>query len=62
MKKEIKEALQSDYKASSVLQEVLYQIVDLSCPEADGFDGIETFPDCGQCIVCTSKELIKEEL
>lgn len=36
-------------------KEFMLEVSKLSCPEADGFNGSVTFPDCGKCIVCLSK-------
>lgn len=57
---ELREALKNGYKASSVLKEVLKEVAELYCPGAAGFEGPETYLDCGKCIVCQAKE-IKEE-
>ena len=55
---ELKEALETGHKASSVLREVLRELVDKHhCPKADGFEGPETFPDCGECVYCLAKKL-----
>jgi hypothetical protein len=53
----IKEALDSGHKASTVLKDVLELISELPCPQAYGFEGLATFSDCGKCIVCISKKL-----
>lgn len=39
----------------------LQEIGELYCPSASGFDGPETFPDCGECVVCKAREVLKEE-
>ncbi len=36
------------------------EVADLDCPNAVGFEGPETFPDCDKCIVCRCKQWIKE--
>lgn len=57
----LKEAIETGHKASSVLKEVLQEMVDdQTCPAADGFEGRETFFDCGECVYCLAKKLIEE--
>jgi hypothetical protein len=48
-----------DKTIKSKLEAVEEEIAELNCPEAYGFEGLETFPDCGKCIVCRSKLLTK---
>ena len=31
------------------------------CPNADGFEGPETFPDCEKCDYCLTKKALKAE-
>jgi hypothetical protein len=55
---ELKEAVLSGHKASSLLAEVLMVLSeDHYCPEAIGFEGVETYQDCTECIVCIAKQL-----
>ena len=54
---ELKEAVESGHKASSVLRDVLEEVAELYCPEASGFEGPDTFSDCGKCVVCQAKKL-----
>ena len=37
------------------VEKIRKELVKLYCPEAMGFEGPETFPDCGKCIVCKAK-------
>lgn len=39
-------------------RELLEQVAELTCPNAAGFEGPETFPDCGTCIVCRARKAI----
>ena len=36
-------------------------ILEGTCPEAYGFEGRETFPDCGKCVHCKLKKEKKNE-
>lgn len=48
------------YLASDVDAEIARlraAVAELRCPKASGFEGPETFPDCGKCIVCECKKL-----
>jgi hypothetical protein len=58
---ELKEAIESGHKASSILKETLEEISELYCPEALGFEGPATFSDCGKCIICQAKILMGKE-
>lgn len=58
---EMKEAVESGHNASAILLDVLRELADKHyCPEAAGFQGPETFSDCGQCAYCLAKKLIEE--
>ena len=60
-KEEVKEALISGHKASSVLNSLILELIDDTfCLNSYGFEGGETFPDCGYCVVCVSKQISKE--
>lgn len=37
------------------------EVAALYCPEAAGFDGPETFPDCGKCVVCRARAAIAKQ-
>ena len=59
---ELREALETGHKSSSVLRDVLQELVDDHyCPEASGFEGPETYPDCGECVFCLAKRLLKND-
>lgn len=59
----IQEAVESGHKASSALKEVLSDLADNQwCHEADGFEGRDTFPECGECAVCIAKDLRSEDV
>lgn len=45
----------------TILDDVYSQIADLYCPNANGFEGPDTFPDCGECIVCKAKEKVNND-
>ena len=62
MRESLKEAVSSGHKASSRLKEVLQRVSLLPCPEAYGFDGLGTYPDCGECIVCVARDVVKSEI
>jgi len=34
------------------LRRLRSQVAELTCPRAAGFEGLETYPDCGECVVC----------
>lgn len=44
----------------SELKELREKLSEMYCPNAHGFEGPETFSDCGKCVVCESKELLKQ--
>jgi len=37
------------------------EVARLHCPKSYGFEGAETYPDCGSCVVCQCKEAVKKE-
>ena len=37
---------------------MIAEVAELYCPEAYGFEGPETFPDCGTCVVCRAKSIM----
>ena len=56
---ELKEAVETGHKASSILNDVLRELVEYHyCPKADGFEGPDTFPACGICAYCLAKKLL----
>ena len=58
---ELKEAIETGHKASTVLREVLLELnLNHHCPSADGFEGSNTFPDCGDCIYCLARKILGE--
>lgn len=34
------------------------EVAELNCPEGYGFEGPQTFSDCGECEVCRAKAMI----
>lgn len=36
-------------------EDVMAALMDTHCPSQAGFEGAETFPPCGQCLVCQTK-------
>ncbi len=57
---ELKAAVNEGHKASSVLSAVLHELLEKHyCPESSGFEGPETFPDCGKCVYCLAKQLMQ---
>lgn len=49
-------------KIRNLTKEQIEELGNLHCPEACGFEGYETYPDCGTCLICLCKEeLIKKE-
>lgn len=58
---ELKNALNSVDKSGFMLSRVLSDLaINHNCPEADGFQGPNTFSDCGECIVCLADKLKQE--
>lgn len=52
---EIKEAIETGHKASSILKDVMHEISqEFYCAEG-------VCPSCGECIWCISMRLLKEE-
>lgn len=41
----------------SITAAELDEIASLTCPKSYGFEGPETFPDCGECVVCRMRKL-----
>lgn len=41
--------------ALDVAAPLLKELADMPCPEASGFEGPDTYPDCGKCVVCLAK-------
>lgn len=57
---ELDDAVNVGVEASHVLSEVLQELVDKHhCPEAEGSEGWDTFPECGECVYCLAKRLYK---
>lgn len=44
-----------------LLEETLKELAGQYCPEANGFEGPDTYPDCGHCPICTAKKLFPLE-
>ncbi len=44
------------------LDEIVKEISNLDCSQAAGFEGPETFFDCGLCIVCECKKIMKRKI
>lgn len=62
-KGDIEEAVKSGHKASRVLTDVLRSLaVDHYCPQSYGFEGPETFSDCGICAHCIAKKMHAEKI
>lgn len=52
---DVKKTLQTERKRCDEMVEAVYREIreaKATCPEAYGFDGKETFPNCGKCIIC----------
>lgn len=32
------------------------ELKGMFCPKASGLDGLETFPNCGKCVVCRANQ------
>ena len=62
MKKEsIIEAIKTGHKTSSILSEVLDELSGYYCPNSYGpSDGSFSSDPCEECIICISKQIIKE--
>jgi hypothetical protein len=37
------------------LEQVMSELKDYNCPEAYGFEGPKTYPECKKCIICKAK-------
>ena len=62
LREDIKEAVNSGHKSSSILTDVLRVLAkDHHCPSADGFEGPETYTDCGVCTYCIAKEMLSQK-
>ena len=60
-KEEIKEAIITGHKASSVLKSLILELFeDECCLDSYGFEGAETYPDCGECVVCIARKIAEE--
>ncbi len=46
---------------NNLTKEQKEEISELSCPEAYGFEGPQTFPNCEECIVCLCKKELEEK-
>ena len=59
---ELESAVIYAHKASAVLREIAREVAEMHCPDAAGFEGPDTFPDCGRddCLVCRCKKLRDE--
>lgn len=60
-KGEVLEAFRSGHRASDLLLETMKALTDdHHCPEASGFEGPETFSDCGRCVKCVAADVMRE--
>ena len=51
-------AIKTGDKASEILDNIISELSeDYSCPYSYGFEGRDTYPECGECIVCISKKI-----
>lgn len=57
---DIMEAAQALQQQKQELEEAQKETAQLSCPKAYGFEGPETFSDCGKCVVCRAKAFLKK--
>jgi len=48
-------------KISNLTSEQIKELGNFSCPEAVGFEGPETYPDCTTCLICLSKEFLQQD-
>lgn len=61
-REDVEEAVKTGHKAAQVLTDVLRALAtDHYCPEAEGFEGSETFTDCGTCAHCIAKDMLNKE-
>lgn len=44
-----------------LLDKYIKRVSKMYCVNAGGFEGPETYPDCGVCIVCKTKDITKNE-
>lgn len=47
------------YDVNIILNEIMKEVSEMYCPNSYGFEGAETFSDCGNCVVCESRKYIK---
>lgn len=57
LRSQLEEALESGHRATDVLRDMVEELAELSCEESFGFEGFGTYPDCGKCVVCISKNV-----
>ena len=56
----VNEAIKTGHKASEVIRDFIVELAEIgNCPDGNGFEGIDTYPDCGVCPICIAKELTK---
>lgn len=59
-KEEIESAINLGGKSAEVLRNIICILADMSCPNAYGFEGPDTFMDCEECVICVSKKVKKD--
>ena len=40
----------------NLTKEQIEELSEVTCVEAYGFEGRETFPNCGECMICLCKK------
>lgn len=56
-KEDLLQAYLTGEDSTKLLRELIVDLTDSYCPEASGFEGPETYSDCGKCGVCLSKQV-----
>jgi len=57
-KNEILKEINRRQHSSYVIETMINEISKLSCPETYEFEGIDTYSDCGKCLVCIATEIV----
>lgn len=46
--------MSADSYAADLIQSLMFHIGDKYCPESEGWEGPDTFPECGKCWACAA--------
>jgi hypothetical protein len=56
-KEKLEAAMKEAGIAAEILKDVIREASELNCPAASGFEGPNTFGECGTCLVCLAHEV-----